>query len=196
MAHIRNFLFAFVAVLLSAQSASAALVFNIWDDDAGLAIQGVGSINTTGLSMLGSFGTTPGDVRVSDFDLLFYGGALDVFGTVTGTHSYGSAPYWSSFSGSADGFGLRSYGSQLVLPRGYVSGDALFAYAVTPGLALADTSLIAGTYQWLLPNDTVTLTIGSAPSVPLPAALPMLLGGLFLLFAIPRLRGLQLRQSA
>jgi hypothetical protein len=56
-----------------------------------------------------------------------------------------------------------------------------------PGTTFAGLGIAAGDYVWSLPNDTVTARFSPAP-IPLPPALPLLLGGIGLMAAVARRR--------
>lgn len=71
-----------------------------------------------------------------------------------------------------------SAGRIVSLPSDYVSGEALFAQAVISG-SIASRGLTVGSFLSPLPDDqSLTVIVQPLSTVPLPAALPLLLTGL------------------
>jgi hypothetical protein len=172
---------AFLAVFGFVPRSDAAVLFYVFDSADGLAIEGSGSIDVTGLTKQSSLNGN-GTAILNANDLLFFSGQPFRYGGLSGPSGTFGSFTWSGFSG--DSFGLRqlSGNAEVVLPTGYVSGSLLSAKAVERGVMLSDTSLVKGIYNWTVPQDTIRLIIGQAPpQVPVPASLPLLLcalGGL------------------
>ena len=76
----------------------------------------------------------------------------------------------------APGDWVRSQGGQGVeqigVPVGYISGSAIASGMVFSGSTIAGFTMIPGTYNYAIPNDTITLNIGQP--VPEPATLGLL----------------------
>lgn len=182
--------------------ASAAVVVDIFDDGGDLVVNYSGSIDVTGLTLTGSasangfaeIGTLlsgapfqAGSVSVRNGFTNIFNGQItsgDLFFTANGTTD------GLSFTTSGDTFGFSIiYGIQgsILLGPSYVSGEQLSGSATFSGASIGSQSLIEGTHIFNLPNDVVTLNIG-VTSVPLPASVLLLLGGLGGLLCLGRRR--------
>lgn len=83
------------------------------------------------------------------------------------------------------GEGSIDANARIGVPSGYASGGALAGTLMFPGESFASLGVTPGAYVYSLPNDTVTVHFEPA-AVPLPAALPLLLGALGFMFAAAR----------
>lgn len=95
----------------------------------------------------------------------------------------------SLFSG-ADFFiwGESGGTAQVGLPVGYLTGSAIISGMQFDGATIAGLNMTPGTYHYNLPNDTITLNVGTAVNVPEPATLALVGSGLLSLSALRRRR--------
>jgi hypothetical protein len=107
-----------------------------------------------------------------------YGG----FNLISGPASFGFDVYMNPGSGSGDRVGFNGVDPQdmeLDVPAGYVSGTVLLDSMTFYGLTLHNLGLAPGTYTWTWGSgadaDSFVLNISTTP---VPAALPLLAGGL------------------
>ncbi len=75
-----------------------------------------------------------------------------------------------------DSLGM-GFGGELAIATGYMSGDALSGSHTFAGQTFASLGITPGSYDYVLPSDTITLNFAATP-VPLPASLLLLLGAL------------------
>lgn len=165
-------------------SASAAVLVHTWEQDGDVLLQYDGALDVSGLTSFEGLGPIQRIIpNVSAFANvgptftfpLYQSGS--VFSSVVGTAGPGTSVDPTSTSG--DSFGAGSFGD-LALPFGYVSGDQISGGMVFAGQTLDSLGLVIGSVVYTLrSSDTITWSIGSAPApVPLPAGLPLLLGGI------------------
>jgi len=90
--------------------------------------------------------------------------------------------YFSSPSSSfGDNFFIWGQGGlteQVAVGPNYVSGDAISSGMVFNNSTITGFGMTSGTYNYSIPNDTVTLNIGAVSRVPEPASLTLLAIGL------------------
>jgi len=171
-----------VMTLGLSSAATAAVVVNTWEDGGNVEIVYSGTLDTTGLSF--SLFTINDAVIRPDLDVfvnLF--GDFDytsgAFTAVTGAAGPGSEALPTLSLG--DSFALSSSsGGELGLPRGYVSGSSINGGMTFAGATLSSLGFNTGDVVYTLSSaDTITWKIGVAPAaVPLPAGLPLVIGGL------------------
>ncbi len=178
-------------VLITASEESGNVIFaanGVLDLD-GLAFDG-------NIQQAGAFICPDGCGLAGDVGLVEVGSAatqaVDTYtGLVSATPaSFGSGSFENATSGSGDfvGFTANINTTYLVVPTGYVSGNSIASLATYAGATFASLGMTPGVYTYLLPKDRVTLVIGNASAVPLPATLPLLATGLGGLAAMGRRR--------
>ena len=178
---------------------------DIFDDGADLVLEFSGGLDFTGLTAQG-FGviatTNPqaeilASVSGSPFQssrvLSGVGPTAFYIGDITGSTfaSANSSTDGLSFTRSGDTFGFNvvdGLGGQITLSSGYVAGSALSGSVVFQNASIEGQNLIEGTHVFTLPNDIITVNIGDVATVPLPAAAPLLLGGIIGLILLGRRR--------
>ena len=100
----------------------------------------------------------------------------------------------NSFSG--DNFfiwGNSGVTEQVGVDANYVSGNAINAGMVFTNATIAGLNMTVGTYNYTIPNDSISLVIGAASAVPEPAAIAMWgLGALGMVFAARKRRQMKL----
>lgn len=165
--------------LLSIGSVQSAVLIAAIEDSGDVTFSGSGSINLAGLTPGADGFALGGSIIPNGSDLRFSLSNIDIYPGAMVPAPFGSGGKSLANLVSGDNFGFDFLGN-LGVPHQYESGDPL-SFSMTFELAtFASLGLVAGTYVWNLPNDTITLVVGANP-VPLPAALPLfasvLLGG-------------------
>ncbi|MDF2232110.1 VPLPA-CTERM sorting domain-containing protein [Albimonas sp. CAU 1670] len=171
-------------LLAAAQPAAASAVFTIQEVGADVVASWSGSLDTTTLTFSGSGtgtvgGMNPGTgtlvAQVGDFDSYV---APDWVSFGTGSLIFANSIEGVNF-GMLDGADVSSV-NELQIATGYVPGTSFSGSMTFLGATLAGLGLVAGSYVNTLENlETITVTIlpSSNAAVPLPAAAPLLIGG-------------------
>lgn len=167
----------------SAIPASAAVIVSFQDSGSDVVATASGSLDLTGLTFQITAPISP-QVSGAAFFALGPTAFVAVYSGVTGPASFGSALDTTANSGSGDAFGVLFNTGELLVPESYVSGAALSSSAQWNGESVASLGLTPGTYIYALPDDSITVQIGS--SVPEPATLWMLGLGCAVLLAARR----------
>jgi PEP-CTERM motif len=173
--------------------ARAGIVVDISQDGANVVMNGSGTIDFTGLTIVGDGGIQPSIFAASGRVLLGPVSATgaDVYGGLTGPASFGSGGGFSPSSGSGDSFGLwasnNGFGFPILLIHGsQMSGEMFTSSDTYDNTTIAGLGLTPGTYVWTWgtgSDQSFTLNIAGT-SVPEPSSLAMaatalgLLGGI------------------
>ncbi len=177
---IRTFLAGVIAAALLAGQAAAAVVVNAWEAGGNLEFQASGSLDLTGLTLSSTTGIAPG-VNPTLAVISFGDGDKIDFHTsaaIAGPASFGAGGPQSAVKvAGGDDFYLYFDNKVVGVSPGYASGDPIFTAMAILGQSIATMGMNPGSHVWTLPNDTVTLKVGVAPAVPLPASLPLLAAG-------------------
>ena len=177
---------------LAPAAAHAQVTITIFQSGSDVDAQAMGKLNLDGLS----------SVAVSNLQSLVIGSQAavlvgnnsayySIYSTgSTGPAAFGSGTHFPASSGSGDRFAISGFFNELLVPIGYTSGNPINGSAVFSGQTLSTLGLTPGTYLYNLPNDTVTVQIGAAPTaVPEPSSVvSMGLGGVGLLGLLLRAR--------
>jgi hypothetical protein len=174
-----------LSLSLLAGSAPAAVLISFGETGGGVVGTLSGSLDLTGaifrqvhIPMVPFVVPELGRVSTGDSPLKPMN-SYEAFGPSFGP---GAETLATSTTGSA--FLTDSLGVSVV--EGY-AGEALTGTLAFAGATFASLGIVPGEYVYTLPNDTVTLRFGPATTViPLPASLPLLLGGLGLAVAVRR----------
>jgi hypothetical protein len=157
-------------------AAAAAITVNISQAGSDVVALVSGNLDLTGATFLSTGGA----------DAYIWGGAgfIHTGPTYGDTYSLsaGGTPFGTgggiflASSTSGDKFALASgrFGNVSV-PEGYISGSAISSSTTWSNQTLGSLGLTIGTYSYSVPNDKVTINIGSA--VPEPATWAMMLVG-------------------
>ena len=167
--------------LAAPNAAHAQVVLNIFQNRAEVDALATGTLNITGLINSGTTASANDQVvGVVAYALVGSNStSYDVYTGMftTGPVSFGSGSGTFATSGSGDRFGIFGGVSFLFLPQGYVSGTPINGSAVFTNNTLSGLGLTPGTYVYTLPNDTVSVLIGTAPAaVPEPGTIALLTG--------------------
>ncbi len=164
-----------------APSAQGQVVLNIFQNGTEVDALATGTLNITGLINPGATASANDQVvGVVAYALVGSNStSYDVYTGMftTGQVSFGSGSGTFATSGSGDRFGIFGGVNFLFLPQGYVSGTPINGSAVFTNNTLSGLGLTPGTYVYTLPNDTVSVLIGTAPAaVPEPGSIALLTG--------------------
>lgn len=176
-----------LALVLSAGAGQSAVVFNFEETGSGVFGAFSGSLDLTGAANLGSIGTIGAAIRPNIALLSSNGDFGGLTETILGDRyqllspgvSFGSGGSSAATAATGDVFAFAAADGlhQLLLPSGYVSGAPLSGTITFSGATYASLGVTPGSYLLSLPSDTLTVNFNVA-QVPLPATLPLLLGGL------------------
>ncbi|WP_425098853.1 PEP-CTERM sorting domain-containing protein [Tropicibacter sp. S64] len=171
-----------------ASASSAAVLVNIWEDGTDVLAYAAGSLDLTGAASQYLAGGAP---FISPDSFLLgedgVGPSMDAY-QFTGSGNPTSFGTGSTMTSATSGtvtefgmtFGTAAGGNTVVyIEQGYTFGTIFTSNAFFQNRTLTDMDLIAGSYVFSLPFDTITVEVGTAPpaGVPLPAtALLSLLG--------------------
>ena len=173
MFRVPNFivLAAAIASLFFASTAvHAGVVINLWEDGLDVRGQASGTLDIAGLSFSGNF-SFPSDFRIqpNGAEVLFFGPG-DLYSGIVSSPNFGSGSIDASGISTGDHFGFEV--GNLVVPTGFVSGETIFSEGVFLNTSLAALGADVGNYSYVLPNDTINLEVGQAPTaVPEPSSL-------------------------
>ena len=150
--------------LLVTGGANAALTITLSQSGSDVVGTASGSVNTTGATC-GAFSDQAQLIPSSGYAIVgTTGSGTQRYCSLTsGPTSFGSggsaAP--SSSAGDRAGVGLGAY---LFLPTNYSSGTPISGTSTWAVQTFTTLGLTVGTYTFTIPNDTVTLIVGSSPS--------------------------------
>jgi hypothetical protein len=158
--------------------AKADLVITFSQDGANVDATGVGSLNPSALSYLGSFSYSSGVAPELSDVLLGSPDSYDYYGPVSGPSNFGPGrggyEIASSWSGPPVGL-LQNGVLRLVVPAGYVSGTPISASATWDNSTISGLGLTPGTYTYSwgsgVTADSLTVVVPSATATPEPSGL-------------------------
>lgn len=180
-----------IAALATSAPAQAALTIDIQEVGPAVVAVTSGSIDLTGLEFDYVIFDLPffHSLNPGDGEFVTAPGNFDVYSGVTGPASFGEGPWQAASLWAGDAVGINGQG-RVAVPLGYTSGAHLSAITSFEDATIASLGLWSGIYQYTLPNDTITLTIGSTATgiaaVPEPATWATMLLGMFALGGVMR----------
>ena len=190
---MRKIFAALAALCFSVGNADAAVTWDFRETAAGVVGTLSGSLDLTGALSTNLAVVSNGVVPKRAF--ISTGGTVATYQTTSGPTAFGTGDgrfVSRTFTGSL--FFLLGDSAQVGVAPDYVSGTALtgtvFIFEQTSSSSVptfASLGIARGSYQWTLPNDTITVNFGTTP-IPLPASLPLLLGALGLAGVVARRR--------
>ena len=188
-------LFAIAVTSVFCIQPAQAFTMTLQQVGSNVVANGSGAFNLSGLTGAGNLGGGPSGVRAS---IGFIGihpvpGLLPSYAGFTGPTSFGSSgDLFSTDASSGNSVAISGLMGILVVPVGYVSGNALSNTMTFNNATLASLGVTPGTYVWTwgtgVANQNFTLQIGSlgVPGVPDGGSTVSLLG--CALFGVAALR--------
>ncbi len=170
-------------LIVGSMAANAAVMINVTESGSDVFFDTSGSLDITGASFQGGIGYSDGIISggsnwyvgsgtgnsVDSYALTGFDGA---FGTNLSFISNPSSVFGDDFFIWGNGGDIEQVGVEV----GYTSGDAILSGMVFSNTTIAGLGMITGIYDYLLPNDTITLNIGGA--VPEPSIIALFIVGL------------------
>ena len=180
-------IFGACAAITPLVDAQAAIIVDIYDDASNIHAQSRGTFTLPSEASYGTVGTSFMYGNQPSFAIGGATGGLpyDISWNLASplTHLFGTRGVGNASFASGPLIGFST--STVFIDQAYVPGTELTSYARWDGWTLALAELVLGVHTYALGNDTITLAIGDAAitsladaDVPVPAALPMLLGAL------------------
>lgn len=163
-----------------APAANAAVIINIDQKGTNVVATTSGTINITGLRAenVGS-GTAAAIVPSSGLFSAVETWGVTFYSGLGGPSTIGSGGFTFATSSTGTAFYILGNGGLLGVPTGYVSGAPLDATTTFGGQTFASLGVTPGTYNYTVPNDTITLNVGAlVAAVPEPATWAMMLLGM------------------
>ena len=171
-----------ILFLIGISSAQGAIVVTTIESSDGVVFTGEGTLNLGAWSNKADPTEDSGRINPSSGVVVVGPVPSDVdryqdVQNFAGPSSFGSGGQTFADVGFEDIFGILSGADDLIVPLGYISGEALSGLSVYAGATLASLGLKSGTYTWTWGSgntaDSLTLEV-----VPIPAAVWLLGGGL------------------
>lgn len=171
-----------------AGTANAGVIIIVDEVGNDVVFTASGSLDLTGASLIGgasSYNSAEISGGANWFLAPGSGGAYESYAMTSSDGAFGtSSAFVPASSSSGDNFFIWSgFGSamipdneQVAVASSYVSGSAILSSMTFNNATFASLSLTLGTYSYAIPNDTITLNIGTA--VPEPGSLALLAIGL------------------
>jgi hypothetical protein len=171
----------------AAPATASLFTIDVTQDGSNVVAAGSGSIDLTGLTLIGNGVDHPGvAANAGQIDLGPDNSLFDTYDSVSGPNNFGPGGFVNAPIGSGDAVVVVGEYDFLEVPQGYTSGDALSDSATWDNESFSSLGLTVGTYTWTWDGglDSLVLNIG----VPEPASLMLLASGLLGLGAVRRCR--------
>ena len=174
---------AFVSAALCGQHLQAALIFNYTDDGTDTTVNWSGTLNTVGLTVedTGFFQSAVVSAANIPIIVAMTSSPKLRFNTpFSSTTPFGTSGSFSGTNRTGDEIGLNTFGFDLFVPQGYISGSPLSGSFQILGQTVASMGIVDTPNAFVLSNgDTISIGPSAAP-VPEPgtwAAATLLVGG-------------------
>jgi len=177
---------------VAATPANASVVINALNSGSNLVFNAFGSLDLTNAEFTAYQSFSPGYVSGAGWYVAqgdFGVSSEYLLTSFDGAYGTGNTLVPPDSSSGGNFFIWAATGHPVVgLPTTYQSGDAISWTMSFFGSSILSAGLIAGSYVYAIPSDTITLNIGPVSAVPVPAAVPLLATGLGALGLIGRKR--------
>ena len=174
---------AFALAALCGQHLQAALVFTYTDDGTDTTVNWFGTLNTVGLTVEDTGATQSGVVSIADQAIIVAmtsSPKLRFNTPFSSTTPFGTSGLFSGTNRTGDEIGLNTFGQDLFVTQGYISGSPLSGSFQILGQTVASMGIVDTPNAFVLSNgDTISVGPSAAP-VPEPgtwAAAALLVGG-------------------
>ena len=169
-----------LALIISSKMAYAGVIFTLTEVGGDVLIEGSGSYDLTGAAPVGS-GVQDGFID-SSLGLSVGGpfGGVDFYGLTLNPGAFGTGGFLNGNPDFGDRFGIDviNIGGFITVPTGYVSGDLLSGSTLFSGQSFASLGLVPGTFEYGIPNDTLTVQVDRIPEAPMISLFGLGLAGL------------------
>lgn len=165
------------AVLLSS-AANAAVQISIQEVGSDVVATTSGSLNLAGLNYV----LTGNNTAFLDPSLGYFfsrAASYDIYTTLTGPTGFGTS-VTTSGTGTGNAFAFSRIFGGVGVPAGYSSGSLLSGTTTFGSQTLATMGATPGSYVFTVPNDTITVQVGTlhaVSAVPEPSTWAMMLLG-------------------
>ena len=157
----------------------ASITINVTEVGGNVVFSTSGSLDLTGatsvlMSVSYADGVIPGGNNC--YSASGAGNTADTFALTSVDLPFGTSTTLFSPPSSSTGDDFLIWGAgggtpQVGVSSGYISGSAINSGMVFNGATFASLTLIAGTYNFAIPNDTIVLNIGGGGAIPEPGTL-------------------------
>jgi hypothetical protein len=176
-------LLVFALASLCGQHLQAALIFTYTDDGTDTTVNWFGTLNTVGLTVEDTGATESGLASVASFPVIVAmtsSPKLRFNAPFSSTTPFGTSGVFNVTNRTGDEIGLSTYGLDLFVTQGYISGSPLSGSFQILGETVASMGIVDTPNAFVLSNgDTISVGPSAAP-VPEPgtwAAAALLVGG-------------------
>ena len=185
-----------IACGLSAQLAQAGYILTLQQVGLNVLATGSGPIDLTGLTGGSSVAVDPRITGSSAFIRTgAFGSTADSYTGFTGPTNFGSGFGTSASSGSGNPVGVAGQAGFILVPKGYVSDNALSDTSIYNNTTLSSLGVTPGTYVWSWGtglDQKFTLEVRAAAVPDSGSTFGLLFLSLIGLFGLNRLRHVQL----
>ena len=172
------------------QAAEAGVVATATETGGDVVITADGSYDITGLTLVNSgvtFLVNPSGINPDAGELLLLNTTADIYSGLLSVPDFGGVPGSLADLFSGGTFGVAN--SQLLVQTNAPTVGQVSASITFQNASFASLNMMEGSYEWGWSTDRFVLNVGDVPPpVPLPAGLPLLVGGAGALFALRRSR--------
>jgi hypothetical protein len=165
-----------------AGTANATLIINVDEVGSDVVFSTSGSLDLRGAEFLGGYAYNDGFIPGGDNWYIASGDGsyVDNYAMTSFDGPFGTSTTFFSTPSSVSGDDFYIWGNggmtqQVGMPVGYLSGSLITSEMIFSNATIASFTMIAGTYNYAIPNDNIILNIGQGGGkVPEPATLALM----------------------